>query len=793
MNLPTVRFAMVLMLLFALAVGDSPGQSGAPWNLGWPSALSTAWAAEDDEPPAPLELDDPVEPRKSERTPQEQDRLQALKLFGAARRKEEDDEVEAVRMYQRAHRLDPQALPVLERMVPLLFKLKREEEGVRYAIRAVRLGADNLLLVQQLALHLTQQGEIDDALPLYDRLLAEEPDDQKKTARHVVLVMEYGRLSFLKEKYPQAAESFKQVLHALENARDYGLNNQARGLLLGDASKTYAMFGEAFLQAGDYPAAAESFESAYRVDRDRSAFTLRQARTLSAEKKFEEALAKLDEHLADPSPALGLDPYELLGEVLAGLGKSEQQLERLQSLYKEQPKNGALALFLARQAEGLPKEKLAAEPADDEEEAAENESVKSTRPAPDNSPEARQRAAAAHPLYKAAVENLEDTAESISLKNAATAGYLRTSRHMQDAEAVLNALTEVAVRDDDLQAVGSSLEEIAADGPFAQQVLDLARQRLQAGDLEFGGRLAAALLALEAEQYEAVDRFFAAAVEAREEAAAQVTMTWALGLLLGDKHAEAVRVLRRGIADNLLPEGNPAFHYYLATALAMGGQTNEAVAAAREAAEMVELNPRIESRLPWVYYQARKYDQAEREYLRLLEKYDELQNSEVRRVMRETRLILSNLEVERQRLDEAEEWLEQVLDEFPDDPGAHNDLGYLWADRNKNLHRAKPMIAKALEHSPNSAAYLDSMGWVEFRLGNHADAIRYLERAVEQQGDDADGVVLDHLGDAYLAAGLKDKAAATWRRAIESFESDQERNAAKIEKVKAKLAEKAND
>ena len=85
------------------------------------------------------------------------------------------------------------------------------------------------------------------------------------------------------------------------------------------------------------------------------------------------------------------------------------------------------------------------------------------------------------------------------------------------------------------------------------------------------------------------------------------------------------------------------------------------------------------------------------------------------------------------------------------------------------------------------------MGWVEFRLGNHADAIRYLERAVEQQGDDADGVVLDHLGDAYLAAGLKEKAAATWRRAIERFESEQERHAAKIEKIKAKLAEKPND
>ena len=56
--------------------------------------------------------------------------------------------------------------------------------------------------------------------------------------------------------------------------------------------------------------------------------------------------------------------------------------------------------------------------------------------------------------------------------------------------------------------------------------------------------------------------------------------------------------------------------------------------------------------------------------------------------MREARLLLSNIAVLQNRPAEAEEWLEQVLDEFPDDASASNDLGYLWAERGAHLERA---------------------------------------------------------------------------------------------------------
>jgi Flp pilus assembly protein TadD len=130
-------------------------------------------------------------------------------------------------------------------------------------------------------------------------------------------------------------------------------------------------------------------------------------------------------------------------------------------------------------------------------------------------------------------------------------------------------------------------------------------------------------------------------------------------------------------------------------------------------------------------------------------------------------LVLSNLAVLAGDMAEAEEWLEQVLDEYPDDISAMNDLGYLWADQNKHLDQALAMIRRAVEAEPENAAYRDSLGWVLFRLGRFDEAIAELEKAAAIGEPDA--VILDHLGDAYQAAGRVEQAREAWRRAAEGF------------------------
>lgn len=112
----------------------------------------------------------------------------------------------------------------------------------------------------------------------------------------------------------------------------------------------------------------------------------------------------------------------------------------------------------------------------------------------------------------------------------------------------------------------------------------------------------------------------------------------------------------------------------------------------------------------------------------------------------------------------AEADLRRALELAPDQPFVLNYLGYSWADMGHNLDRAHQMILKAAERRPNDGAITDSLGWVLFRQGDIAEAVKTLERAVELDPEDA--TINGHLGDAYWAAGRKIEAQYQWRRAL---------------------------
>ena len=222
-----------------------------------------------------------------------------------------------------------------------------------------------------------------------------------------------------------------------------------------------------------------------------------------------------------------------------------------------------------------------------------------------------------------------------------------------------------------------------------------------------------------------------------------------------------------------LPESNPVFHFYLAGALAACDRIEPALAAARKAEEKKSDSARFASRLPWILFRAKRYDEARQAYEKLFARFGgEKDSVETLAVLREARLSMSALCVVQGRLDEAEEWLQQVLDEYPDDVEADNDLGFLWADENKHLDRALKMIAAAVAAEPENRAYRDSLGWVFYRLGRFPEAVAELEKAVDEK--QPDGTVLDHLGDAYEKLGRHEQAVAAWQRAKAALEKDKE-------------------
>jgi len=124
---------------------------------------------------------------------------------------------------------------------------------------------------------------------------------------------------------------------------------------------------------------------------------------------------------------------------------------------------------------------------------------------------------------------------------------------------------------------------------------------------------------------------------------------------------------------------------------------------------------------------------------------------------------LAMLQEKQNNLKEMERLLREVIELDPGHAHAYNALGYSLADRNIRLKEASELITRALEISPNDPFILDSMGWVKFRQGELAEALKYLERAYGMRPE-AD--IAAHLGEVLWKMDRKDDARKIWSGAF---------------------------
>lgn len=94
-----------------------------------------------------------------------------------------------------------------------------------------------------------------------------------------------------------------------------------------------------------------------------------------------------------------------------------------------------------------------------------------------------------------------------------------------------------------------------------------------------------------------------------------------------------------------------------------------------------------------------------------------------------------------------------------------NNYAYSLAERGEKLNFALEMSKKALEADPESSSYLDTIGWIYYKLGDYEKAKNYIEKAFEKDSDNA--TLSDHLGDVYDKLGDKSKAVGYWEKALE--------------------------
>ena len=115
------------------------------------------------------------------------------------------------------------------------------------------------------------------------------------------------------------------------------------------------------------------------------------------------------------------------------------------------------------------------------------------------------------------------------------------------------------------------------------------------------------------------------------------------------------------------------------------------------------------------------------------------------------------------RLDILERDLKQVLTLDPGNADAMNALGYTLADQTDRYDEAYVLIEKALRLKPEEPAFIDSMGWVLYRLNRYEEAIDYLEQAFERFPNDE---VAAHLGEVLWQSGKTRRAKRVWKEGL---------------------------
>jgi tetratricopeptide (TPR) repeat protein len=135
------------------------------------------------------------------------------------------------------------------------------------------------------------------------------------------------------------------------------------------------------------------------------------------------------------------------------------------------------------------------------------------------------------------------------------------------------------------------------------------------------------------------------------------------------------------------------------------------------------------------------------------------------------------------KVDEMERLLRRVIAGKPEYQHAYNALGYSLAQRNTRLPEARQLVLKALEYAPGDPFISDSLGWVEFRSGNMAEALRILQSAFKARPD---AEIAAHLGEVLWTMGRRDQAVSIWKEGAQ-INAENETLLETLKRVRVKL------
>ena len=195
--------------------------------------------------------------------------------------------------------------------------------------------------------------------------------------------------------------------------------------------------------------------------------------------------------------------------------------------------------------------------------------------------------------------------------------------------------------------------------------------------------------------------------------------------------------------------------------LADTGKGDEGIALANAQLKGTPEDREVQLALSNIYIRLKRYDDAEKQ----LDKADA--TSKGTREKLYVYYLRAEIAEHRKDFDGAESELRKALAIDPEDPTILNYIGYMNADRGVKLNESLKQIQKAVDLDPQNYAFLDSLGWVYFKLGQYTQATLNLQKAVERSSTDP--TVHDHLGQVYEKTGKLKLAVTQWERSMAEY------------------------
>lgn len=754
---------LLLSLVFSLSAGSSAGQQRA---------------FEDIQPPRP----------KKKLTKEEKQQREALKVYArACRLRKENQLIASLKAFEKALKLDPDSVKIRRAIVPLYIALDRRDDAIAACKKALELDPDHYEIwwryAQQLYLS-DQRKEAREALnrAIVCKSLQSLPD------KKAMILGELGQLYDEDKAYEKAEIIFRQVVEILQSpayANKVGPANAEKIHL--QLAETWERIGQLALNNSSPERALAAFDQARKHDETLSLrFYMNLAEIFYTQKKSAKALEVLKLYLVKQPQQV--DGYELKIKILKQMDRQRDILPELTRDAARDRHNVSLQLLLARELQSARRFRQAEVVYD---------RLKRTSPTKE--------------VFSGIIDLKEQQGEQglgqlvIMLNNGikATAENNGPPGPRPDAKAA---------------HARHLLSALHADREAVRKLLPIAYRRfLRDPSLNSRCRALLGSLAWRTRQLDVAEAFFESCLypdgRVRQDQTTRNFADFEQNVYFG-----LLSVLRRGkqkqkkileICDKGLKHAQITayvlFHLDRSQALMDLNRPKEALAAAKKAVE----SSSDQNRLLCLRSQARILLQSGEKEKAIKKCKDLLKEFNDPKDIRDIRYTLSGLYSYAGDKEKSAEQLQAILDVDPNDATANNDLGYLWADMNKNLAQAEKMIRKALrldreqrntgfdeessgEH--DNAAFIDSLGWVLFRKGQLQEAIEQLEKAVSLPDGEHDPVLHDHLGDVYFRMKKKELALKYWRLALklysEGWRKDTEGRVDDINK-KIRLAERA--